>query len=157
MNLKEVEFKLMFKTLLVIILIFLFLIFAVSIFTSLYDKFVKEPFQENNPWSKYVDENIYTKNRDYYIENGDYQLNKDYLDNMFCSLLNFPDEFKVLFDKRAEKHFLKLDKSKKFTKEKEKDFFVYAVAIPIKLKEIYSDIDDPDHQQGIIQYCYDVL
>ena len=157
MNFKEIEFKLMFKTLFIIILITALLVFIIPIFTSLYDKFIKEPFQEDNPWSKYVDENDYTISRDYNIENGDFQLSKEYLDNVFCSLLNLPNEYKILLDKRAKKNYVKLDKSQKLSQEEEKEFSVYAMAVPMKLKEIFDDIDDPDHKQGIIQYCFRIL
>lgn len=157
MNLKEIEFKLMFKTLFIIILITALLVFVIPIFTSLYDKFIKEPFQEDNPWSRYVDENDYTISRDYYIENGEFQLSKDYLDNFFCRSLNFSSEFIEFFDKRAEKHYNKLVSSQKLSKEEEKEFLVYAIAVPMKLKEVFDDIYDPDHKEGIIQYCFRIL
>lgn len=165
MNLKEIEFKLMFKTLFIIILITALLVFIIPIFTSLYDKFIQgpyskyieEPFEENNPWSRYVDENNYTISRDYYIENGEFQLSKDYLDNFFCRSLNFSSEFVKFFDKKAEKHYNKLVSSQKLSKEDEKEFLVYSIAVPNKLKEIFDDIDDPDHKEGIIQYCFRIL
>ena len=157
MKLKEIEFKLMFKTLLVIILIFVALFVIVPSFSFLYDKVLKEPFEERNPWSKYVDENNYTKSRDWFIRNGEFKLNIKYIDHVFCGMLNLPKEYKDLYEERSEKYFKKLDKKQKFSPEKEKEFFLYAIAVPLKLKQMYDDLDDQNQKEGIIQYCFRIL
>ena len=157
MKLKEIEFKLMFKTLLVIILIFVALFVIVPSFSFLYDKVHKEPFEERNPWTKYVDENNYTKTRDWFIENGDYKLNKEYLDHVFCSMLPIDSDLKYVYDERSEKYYKKLEASRKLNPENAKDAFVYSMAVPLKLKQMYDNLDDQDQKQGINAYCYDLL
>ena len=157
MKLKEIEFKLMFKTLLVIILIFVALFVIVPSFSFLYDKAFKEPFEERNPWSKYVDENNYTKSRDWFIENGEFKLNKKYIDHVFCWMLPIDSDLKYVYEERSERYFKKLLASQKLSTEKEKEFLIYAGAVPLKLKQMYDSLDDQDQKQGINAYCYDLL
>jgi len=165
MKIKEIEFKLMFKTIIVIIMLFAFLLFS-----SAGCDILKEKFKE--PWADFVDVNNYTKFKKVFInEMTKYEFSDELLDYSFCSIIlrgvvkDFGtkegdiklDVIADFYSEKADKLFKKIVSNKKLNEDEAYNYLVEIGSFTTLASRAYNKIEDPNHIQGILQYCNKLL